>query len=82
MSGPVYDILLQSMRVLFLVGIPIVVALSVASIIAGALQAATSIHDAVLGYAARLVVLLAVGYAIFPLMWRSISELFVLGLTR
>lgn len=82
MSGPLYDLLLQSMRVLFLVGVPIVLALSVASIIVGALQAATSIHDAVLGYAARLAVLFALGYALFPLMWRSISELFVQGLTR
>ena len=66
MAQAEYEIVYQGMRVLFLLGLPVVAAVSLAGTLAAALQAATTIQDPAIGYAARLGALVAVLYFLLP----------------
>ncbi|RIL09555.1 MAG: hypothetical protein DCC75_06280 [Proteobacteria bacterium] len=52
----------EGLRVLFLVGLPILIVGALAGILAGSMQSATNINDMAFGYAARLLALAALGY--------------------
>jgi len=56
------DVLLQGWRTLFLVGVPVLVAVTLAGVIVGAVQASMAIEDPAPGYAVRLLALLVVLY--------------------
>jgi len=61
-----YDIVYLGLQALFLLAVPVVVAVSLAGTIAAVLQSATSIQDPALGYTARLLALLLVLYLVLP----------------
>jgi len=75
MYGAEYDVIVQGLRVLFLVGFPVVIVLSIAGTVISALQAATTIRDPALGYAVRLIALVLVLYMILPSSLQALSSL-------
>ncbi len=70
-----YQILQEAMRVLFIVGLPLVLVTAIAGTIAAALMAATTIHEPALDYAVRLVVVVVVLFFLTPLAVRSLLSL-------
>ena len=70
-----YDIVLEAMRVLFLIGLPLVVGVTLAGAFGGALQGATSIRDSVISYSLRLLALVAVLYFFLPSTGRALMAL-------
>lgn len=62
MSDIEYHILLEALRVVFLITVPIVVAGAIAGLLAGLLQTATAISDTSIGYTARLLAVVVVCY--------------------
>ena len=64
--GPEYDVVLLGLRTLFVLGVPVVLALAVAGTIIGALQSATAIQEPALGYAVRLLALVCLLYVLLP----------------
>lgn len=75
MNNEVTGILIEAIRVLMLVGIPVVLASLVAGAAAGVLQAVTAIQEPVVGYAARLGAIAAVLYFMLPSFSSSILSL-------
>lgn len=75
MSGDYIDVLVHGVRALFYIGVPVVVVVSLVGTIVGALQAATTIQEPALGYAARLVALVALLYLLFPAFARTCIDL-------
>lgn len=69
-TAALYDLLLQGLRVLFILGIPSVAAMALAGLFISALQAATSINDPASRYGIRLLSFILVLY----LMAGTISE--------
>ncbi len=69
------QVLVDALRVLFLLGIPIVAALSLVSTLVAALQSATSIQEPVLGFGARLIVLVVLLYLMYPTFVSELSAL-------
>ena len=69
------DIALEALRILFLQGLPIVIVLAVAGTIISALQSATAINEPALGYAVRLLALVAALYFILPATIKAILDL-------
>jgi len=67
------DILIELLRTLFIVGLPIVLFLAIAGLLAAAFQAATTVVEPALGYAARLVALVVVGYLFLPTFIDAVS---------
>lgn len=82
MSDPVYDLAIQGIRTLFLLGLPIVVAAAVAGTLISLLQSALSIPDPALAYAARLAAVLVTLYFLMPSLVRSLVALAELSLLR
>ena len=72
------QVLIESLKLLFLLAVPLIAALFVVGIVAGALQSATLIHDQVIGYAARLAVLVVTLYLTLPAFTRSLIDLCML----
>ena len=72
---PISDLLILSLRVLFLAVVPVVIGVSVVGAIVSALQAATSINDPSIGYAARLIAAIVIILAMYPLFSRSLATL-------
>jgi flagellar biosynthesis protein FliQ len=69
------DILIELLRTLFIVGLPVVLFLALAGTVAAALQSATTVVEPALGYAARLVALVIVGYLFLPTFIEAVSAL-------
>ena len=75
MGGAEYDIIVEAVRVLLLVGVPLVILLGVAGTLVGALQAATTIQDSALSYAAKLLMLVLVIYLLLPMAVKLVTAL-------
>lgn len=75
MNGQEYEVLIQGVRALFYIGVPVVIATSVLGTLAATFQAATTIHEATLSYAARLLALAIVLYLLFPAFARTCVNL-------
>lgn len=73
--GEIYSVLLEGLRALFLIVVPLTVAITVAGALAGAAQASTSIVDVAIGYAARLLATAVILYLFFPVFSRSVIAL-------
>jgi type III secretory pathway component EscS len=64
--GAEYDLLVQAIRAVFVIGAPIVIAAAVAGTVASVLQSAMTLSEPAVGYAVRLVAVVAVIYLMFP----------------
>ncbi|MCB0333155.1 MAG: flagellar biosynthetic protein FliQ [Bdellovibrionales bacterium] len=69
------DIITEAFRVIFLLGLPVVLLAALAGSIVGALQSATSIQDTTLQYATRLIVVMLVLYFLTPAIGRYFVQL-------
>jgi type III secretory pathway component EscS len=74
-SGFEYDVLIAGLRALFYIGVPIILAVSLIGTIVGSFQAATTIQEPALGYAARILALIVVLYVLFPAFARTCTNL-------
>ena len=70
-----YEVTIEALRVLFLLGVPIVLAMAVLGTVAAALQTATTLHDAALTYAIRLITLAVLIYLLLPFAVTSLVNL-------
>jgi len=70
-----YEIISQTLEVLFLCALPVVAALTVSSLLVSALQTAMSVHEPAAGYAVRLVALVISLYYTLPAISRSLVTL-------
>lgn len=67
MSAPeLSDVLQEALRILFVAGLPIVIALALAGLFTSAIQAVTSTPDSATIYAGRLIALVVVLYLFLP----------------
>lgn len=69
-----HDLLVEAMRALFIVCLPLVAAGAVGGLLVGALQAATLIKDSASAYAARLLLVILVAYFMFPVFEQSVMN--------
>jgi len=74
-TGIFYEVVSQALRVLFLVGAPVIIILSLAGTLIAALQSATTIQEPALGYAVRMIALVALLYFFFPAASQSVLDL-------
>lgn len=74
-GGEHMDVLVHGVRALLYIGVPVVVIVSLVGTIVSALQAATTIQEPALGYAARLVALVGLLYLLFPAFARTCIDL-------
>lgn len=81
MDTSLYDAMYFCMRSLFLIAVPLVISVSIAGILAAALQGATSIKDNASLYAVKLVALLITLYILLPSFTDSIVTLARLAFT-
>lgn len=70
-----YDLVLQAMRALFLLCLPIVVCVSIAGTIMSLFQSATSIQELASGYGTRLLALIVALYFFLPSFARTLVAL-------
>ena len=70
-----YEITVEALRVLFLLGLPLVLAMALIGTIGAALQTATAIHDSALTYAIRLITLVVLIYLLLPTAVQSLLNL-------
>lgn len=75
MSGAEYDVIVEGLRALFMIGLPTLIAISLIGTIVAALQAATTINEPSIGYAARVAALVALLYFLFPSFSRTCLNL-------
>ncbi|MBN8548289.1 MAG: flagellar biosynthetic protein FliQ [Deltaproteobacteria bacterium] len=74
-AGIEYDVLVAGIRALLLIGLPLIAGITLIGVIVGSLQAATTIQEPALGYAARIAALLIVLYLLFPAFARTCTNL-------
>lgn len=79
-DGALYDLLIEAVRVLFLLLAPPIFALTLAGLVVGSIQTMTAISDAAVSYAAKLFVLLVVGYFFMPSAISALQSLCELAL--
>ncbi len=79
MADGLYEVLMEGVKALFLIGVPVVLAISIVGTIVAALQAATTITEPAIGYAARLAALIALLYFLFPAFSRTCTKLALLA---
>ena len=70
-----YESFVLGVRVLFLLAVPVVMAVAVAGTIISALQSATTIKDPAGAYAMRLIALVITIYLMYPAFSRSLADL-------
>ena len=75
MDQNIAALILEAVRVLFIAAVPIILAVAVAGMIAGTFQAATTISDYALGYAARVGAVVAILYLFYPAVSEAIRTL-------
>lgn len=68
-------ILIEGLRTVFIVGVPVVVGVAVAGLIVAALQSATTVVEPALSYAVRLVTVVVLGYLCLPMFIEAVSAL-------
>ena len=76
----IYDISIEAMKVLFLVGIPVVVSALVGGVVAMFLQSVISMYDPVVGYACRLGAVVLTLYFLSPAILSSSETLLSLAM--
>lgn len=74
-SGMEYDVLMAGIRALFYIGLPITLGVALIGTIVSAFQAATTIQEPSIGYAARILALIALLYLLFPAFARTCTNL-------
>jgi type III secretory pathway component EscS len=74
------EVLLYGLRVLFLLSLPLLLAAAVMGTLVAALQTTSSISENSIGYAAKLLVLAAVVYLLFPSAVSMLSTLMRMAL--
>ncbi len=70
-----YDVILEAMKALFLMCLPIVLALALAGTLVSAFQSVTGLTDPASAYAVRLITLVLVLYFFFSAMSQTILNL-------
>ena len=75
LHGELYTVLLEGLRALFLIVVPLTVAVALAGGLAGAVQTSTAITDVAIGYAMRLLAAMIVIYLFYPAFSRTIVGL-------
>ena len=76
----VYDVILEAFKALFLLGVPVVIAATVAGTLVGAIQGVTGIHDAAIGYTVKLIAVAGTIYILWPGVTRAVTDLMALAL--
>lgn len=74
-GGEVYAALVEGFRALFLIVVPVTIAVMVAGALAGVLQTSTAVVDTAIGYAARLLAGVIAIYIFFPAFSRALMAL-------
>ena len=80
MEGALFEIMRQGFRALILAGLPVLIATSLAGILVGVLQSATSVHDSASAYAVRVLAFALVIYLMYETFWRTLISLFEFAL--
>lgn len=80
MNDPIYEIVSEGVRTLFLLAVPVLAAASVAGVIASFIQSALSIPDSVVSYAVRLAAVGTSLYLLLPSFVRTLLSLAELSL--
>lgn len=75
-----YEILQEAVRILFVVGFPLVALTALAGTLVSALMAVTTIQEPALSYAVRLAVVALLLYYLMPYAVRSLTSLGELAL--
>ena len=75
----IYELVSFSLRIFFLISVPLLVAMVLVSLVTGLLQAATGVQEKTIQYAAKLIVFVVLAYVFFPLVASYLSEVFVLA---
>lgn len=75
MDAQQYDLLLEALKVLFLLCLPVIVGLAIAGTLASVLQSVTGLNDPATLYALRLIALVMILYFFFSTMTESILNL-------
>lgn len=70
-----YDVLMAGIRALLYIGLPILIGITLVGTIISSLQAATTIQEPAIGYAARIVALVVLLYLLFPAFARTCTNL-------
>lgn len=76
-----YDLMLEALRTVFLICLPIVLGVALTGLLASALQSVTGTADPASLYALRLIVLVLIVYLLFSTMSDSIINLARMALT-
>ncbi|MBX7145122.1 MAG: flagellar biosynthetic protein FliQ [Oligoflexia bacterium] len=75
MYGVEVDFLYEALRAFFVLAFPVLAIVSLAGLLIGAFQGATSIKDGASAYAVRLLALIGALYALLPLYSRTLMDL-------
>jgi len=75
------ELLVEALRILFLLAVPVVIVTALAGTIISALQSATTIDEPALSYAIRLLAVIILFYFMFPVFSRSLVILSELAWT-
>jgi len=76
MDNALSEIAVEGLRILFLLGIPVIIVIGVSGIIISAVQAATALSDSASSYALKVLALVGLLYFLFPLISQSLISLF------
>lgn len=71
-------VLVESLRALFVLGLPVAIGVAIGGLLVGAFQGMTSIRDSASAYAMRLAALVLVLYVSMPLYVRTLTDLVLL----
>ena len=69
-----FELIYEAIRLLFLLGVPVVLATATIGLFVSTLQAATTIQDQSSSYTMKLIVLIALLYFGLPIAVRALSE--------
>ena len=75
-----HEIVVEAMRAIFLLGLPVVLALALVGTVSAALQTATALQDSALSYAVRVLTVIVVLYLMAPLAAQQLTKLAVMAL--
>ena len=70
------QLLLESLRVLFLIGVPVLAVAVLSGLVVAVLQSATAIYEPALGYSVRVLSVGAVVYIMAPTILSELKRLF------
>lgn len=65
LPNPIYDLTIEAMRVLFILSVPILVAVMVAGAVGGAIQGVTNIPEPAISYSLKLLALVVSVYLFY-----------------